>query len=174
MSGPVRHCEWCGTQPRPATGRQEDDHERWCPHFRPSEKKIALKTRRTFTPLEMSQAAARELAYRKRVYPRLVAATKMEIRHAREQLAVMEAIRFFCLEAAARDSLDLFGPKAPPPKADMRATLRSVKPALRVLRDILENAKLTLGAAKAREMLEWIHETLDDEKYLNPKEEKPE
>lgn len=51
------------------------------------------------------RAIARELEFRRAVYPRQVATGKMTASHAREQIAIMEAIRDDYAKLAERERL---------------------------------------------------------------------
>jgi len=59
----------------------------------------------TFTAADKLRAAERELAFRKRVYPRQIAAGKMTDGFAAAQIAVMEAIVADYRELAEKEML---------------------------------------------------------------------
>lgn len=62
-----------------------------------------------FTAADKLRAVERELAYRRRVYPRMVMAGKMTDNAAAAQIAVMEAIEADYRAMAGKDAGPLFG-----------------------------------------------------------------
>jgi len=68
-----------------------------------------MNVRRYYSTREKLKALERELAYRRRVYPRLVASGRMSQREADEQVSVFEAIAKDYRDQIEVEAPSLFG-----------------------------------------------------------------